>query len=368
MKFICVKNNLKEALSLVEKISSKNITLPILNNVLISTEKKELKLIATNLEVGIEIKIPAKIEKEGKIAVPTKILYNFLINFSSEENIVIESIQNNLLISVKDSSTIIKGNSIEDFPALPFIEEKGKFLTLPVSDFISGLKSVYYAASLSEMKPEIASVFISSQKNIPLTFVATDSFRLSKKTILYFSSDFFSVLIPYRNAIEIIRIFENEKSEVKIIPNKNQIFFISDKIKFISRLTEGIFPDYNEIIPKKFLTEAIIDKNLFGNNLKTAAIFVGKLNEIKLEINPNEKNIKIQSTHPDLGEYNGNILAEISGEKIKLNFNYKYLTEGIQFVLSDKILLRFNGENKPLLISGTKDNSFYYLVMPMKDI
>jgi DNA polymerase-3 subunit beta len=368
MKLKCLIHYLKESLALVEKISGKNTSLPILNSVLISTKKKELMVVATNLEVGIEMKIPAKIEKEGENAVPAKLLYNFLSNLPSNENITLESSQNNLIASTSNSSTTIKGYNIEDFPLLPSVKEKENVFILPVSDFLSGISSVYYASSLTEIKPEIASVFVSSAKNAPLTFVATDSFRLARKIVPYTFPDFPSFLIPYRNAIEIVRVFENESGDLKIVPNKNQLFVFSERIKLVSRLTEGIFPDYEEIIPKTFSTDVIADKMLFHDALKTAGVFSGKLNEVKIEVIPEQKTLKVQASHSDTGENITDVPAEINGEKLKIAFNHRYLVDGLRFISSDKILLRFNGENKPLFITGAKDNSFYYLVMPMKDI
>ncbi len=368
MKLKCLIYYLKDALALTEKISGKNLTLPILSSVLISIKNKELKITATNLEIGIEIKIPAKIEKEGEVVVPNKLLFNFLFNLPSNENIEMESAQNNLILSTNNTSTTIKGLSPEDFPIIPPIKEKEEIFILPVNDFILGLNSVYYSASTSEMKPEISSVFINAKKKSPFDFIATDSFRLAKKTIPYNFQNFPPLLIPYKNTTEIIRVFENETGNIKIIPNKNQLFILSDKIKLVSRLTEGTFPDYEEIIPKTFLTEVVMDKNVFNNNLKTASIFSGKLNEIKLEIDPGEKFIKLQASNADLGENTTLIPADISGEKIKITFNYKYLSDALKYLPSEKIVLKFNGENKPLFITGLKDNSFNYLVMPMKDI
>lgn len=365
MKIQCLTHYLKNALSLIDKISNKNISLPILSSVLIFSQKKELKLCATNLEIGLELKIPAKIEKEGKIVIPSKLIYGFLSNIPSNENILLEEKNNNLIISTNNSSTTIKGYPVEDFPLIPFIKDTKEFFNLPAKDFISGLNSVSYAASLSEMKPEIASVFINSQKTF--SFVATDSFRLARKIIPYNFSNSFYLLIPIRSVMEIIRIFENEEGDIKIFPHKNQIFFFSEKIKFFSRLIEGNFPDYEEIIPKNFTTTVILDKNSFGNNLKIASIFSGKLNEVKIELIPEKKEIKIQTNNGDLGEHTAYLPAEIKGEKIKINFNHKYLNDCLRFIPSDKVVLKFSGENKPVFITDSKDNSFYYLVMPMKD-
>ena len=368
MKLKCLIHYLKDALTLIEKISGKNLTLPILNSVFISAKKGELKLITTNLEVGIEVKIPAKIEKEGENTIPAKLFCSFLSNLPSNENIQLESSQNNLILSTSNSSTTIKGYSIEDFPTLPSIKEKENFFSLPVSDFISGLDSVYFAAALSEIKPELASIFITSSKNKHLTFVATDSFRLARKSIPYSFDNFIPLLIPYKNTLEILRVFEREGGDLKIIPNKNQLFIFSEKIKMVSRLTEGIFPDYEEIIPKNFLTDVSTDKNLFNNSLKTAGVFSGKLNEVKIEVIPEKKVLKLQTSHSDFGEHITTLPADISGEKIKIAFNHRYLIDGLRCILSDRIILRFNGENKPLFMTGDKDNSFYYLVMPMKNV
>ncbi len=368
MKLKCLIHYLKEALTLTEKISGKNLTLPILNSVLISAKKGELKLLATNLEVGIEVKIPAKIEKEGENAIPAKLFYSFLSNLPSNENIQLESSQNNLILSTVNTSTTIKGYPVEDFPILPSIKEKEDFFSLPVEDFLLGLNSVYFSAAISEIKPELASIFITSQKNKHITFVATDSFRLAKKSLPYSFNDFIPLLIPYKNSLEILRVFEREEGDLKIIPNKNQLFIFSEKIKMVSRLTEGIFPDYEEIIPKNFLTDVSCDKTIFNNSLKTASVFSGKLNEVKVEIIPEKKILKLQTSHSDFGEHIATLPVDISGEKLKIAFNHRYLADGLRCITSDRILLRFNGENKPLFVTGDKDNSFYYLVMPMKNV
>lgn len=368
MKLKCLVHYLKDALTLTEKISGKNPSLSILNSILLSSKKKEFKISATNLEIGLELKIPAKIEKEGEIAIPSKLLYGFVSNMPSNENIVLEEKGSNLIILADNSSTTIKGYPVEDFPLMPFIKEEKESFNLPANDFISGLNSVFYSASLSEMKPEISSIFIYSQKSTPLTFVATDSFRLARKTIPYSFSNFPNILIPVRNAIEIIRIFENENGDIKIIADKNQLFIFSERVKFFSRLTDGSFPDYEEIIPKNFLTNVILDKSQFNNNLKIASVFTGKLNEVKIEIVPEKKEVKIQTHNNDYGEHTAVLPADVKGEKTKITFNYKYINDCLRFIASDKIIMKFNGENKPVFITDFKDTSFYYLVMPMKDI
>lgn len=364
MKLNCLKNYLKEAISLTERIGGKNINLPILNNTLIFTDNNKLKLISTNLEIGVEINIPAKIEKNGKVAIPSNIIYNFLSSFSGDENIYLESINNNLSISTTNTSILIKGQPINDFPNLPIIKNK-KSISFKTQDLLNGLKSVYYSASISNIKPEISSIYIYTDKKNQLTFVATDSFRLAEKKLSYKLLDFPKIIIPHKNVLEILRILENKEGKTDLIFDNNQILFIHENIKIISRIIDGIFPDYNQIIPEKFITDVVLDKKNLLNILKTASVFSNRLNEVNIIVEPKNKFITIQTSNNDTGEYVTKIPANITGEAIKIVFNYKYIHDSLSSFSSEKIILRFSGEGKPLLIMGVDDNSFLYLVMPM---
>lgn len=367
MKVICSKNNLKEVVYLCEKIAGKNLTLPILNNVLIEGDDRNLKFTTTNLEIGLEIIIPAKIDKKGKITTPANILSSFVSNLSGEDNITLESQNGNLLISTPNSSTVIKGQSPDDFPILPKTDGKTE-IEMPVQDLILGIKSVWYAASFSNIKPEISSVYIYSGKNMPLAFAATDSFRLAEKKFKYSFSDLKGILLPFKSAAEILRIFEGKDGAIKIIFDKNQIFFVLGGIKFISRLTEGVFPDYQQIIPKKFITDIILEKNLLSSALKTASIFSSKLNELNIIAGSDDGLVTIQTSSAEAGEHTANIPAKVTGSEIKIAFNFKYIFDCLAHIQSPKIILRFSGEGKPLLITGVDDNSFQYIAMPMSGL
>lgn len=364
MKVICVKNNLKEAVSLVERITGKNLTLPILSSLLISAKNNTLKLTSTNLELGIEIIIPAKIEEEGDVAVPADILNNFLSNFSINENIKLNLLNNNLIISTNNTSTLIKSYPVSDFPSLPVIKEEKSF-SLPINDFITALRSVYYAASLSVIKPEISSIYIYSSNKDNLIFVATDSFRLAEKTLQYKFDNFTPLLIPYKNIIEIIRVFEDKEGDIKITYDKNQAVFTIEKIRLISRTLEGVFPDYKQIIPTKFTTTVIINKQELIDILRAASVFTGRLNQVDFNTHSKEKILDIKTSNQDLGEYNTSIKSDIEGEDMSASFNYKYIFDCLSHVPSNKVVLKFSGENKPMVIKGDGDNSFQYLVMPM---
>jgi len=141
-----------------------------------------------------------------------------------------------------------------------------------------------------------------------------------------------------------------------------------ENIKFISRLTEGVFPDYQQIVPKKFSTEAVVEKNIFLNALKTAGIFSGKLNELNIEVGADEKSLLFKAASADVGEHTNKIPAKVTGEELKMTFNNKYIFDCLTSISSSKIILKFVGEGKPLLLTGVDDNTFQYLVMPMNTL
>lgn len=364
MKILCLKKDLKEAVFICERISGKNLNLPILSNILLDTDGKDLKLISTNLELGVEIIIPAKIENKGKITIPSTIFNSFLSNISGSDQINLEIKNNNLIISTNNNSTLIKSQPTDDFPNLPKIKSDNKF-SIPIIDFISGLKMVFYSCALSTIKPEISSVYLYSSKADMITFTATDSFRLAEKKINYFFPEFGPILIPFKTVVEIIRIFDGKEGNLDILFDKNQINIKKDNIIFISRLTDGVFPDYNQIIPKKFTTDAIINKDFFINSLKISSLFSGKLNELNIVVNSEDGFLTIKTSNNESGENISKIPAKITGENLKITFNHKYIYDCLPNIESEEIILRFSGEGRPLLITGAQDNTFQYLVMPM---
>ena len=364
MNIKCLKKDIKEAVSICERISGKNLNLPILSNILLDAEEKDLKLISTNLELGVEIIIPAKIENKGKITVPAGIFNSFLSNISGSDQINLEVQNNNLIISTNNNSTLIKSQPTDDFPVIPKLKSNNE-ISIPVIDFISGLKTVFYSCALSSIKPEISSVYIYSNKAEMMTFTATDSFRLAEKKINYFFPEFGPILIPFKTVVEIIRIFEGKEGKIDVLFDKNQINIKKDNIIFVSRLTDGIFPDYNQIIPKKFIADVVINKDFFINSLKISGLFSGKLNELNIAVNSKDGFFTIKTSNNESGENISKIPAKITGESVKITFNHKYIYDCMANIDSEEIILRFSGEGKPLLITGTQDNTFQYLVMPM---
>jgi len=364
MKIECVKEKLHMAVSKAEKIVGKNINLPVLSCLLFETKGNNLIIRSTNLDLGLEITIPVKVEENGKVAVPANIISNFLNNINNDKNIILETVENILKIYTPTSEASIKTLSFEDFPTVPMIDY-GKICKINSKDLINGIKSVIYSSSLSSVKPELSSIYIHTNED-NLIFVATDSFRLAEKVIKTRKNmDLNNILIPFKNASDILKIIDNTDTEIEINSTKNQISFVFNGIYLVSRVIDGVFPDYKQILPKEEKTKIVLLKQDLINSLKISNIFSDNFNQLNISVKNGEKTIKIKTKNNNIGENTNKIDANIEGEDIEVNFNYKYITDCLPSIISDSISLSFNGINKPLVVRGVSDKTFTYLVMPM---
>jgi len=363
MKLECLKDKLKLVVGLIERITGKNLSLPILGAVLLEASDQALNLKATNLDVGVEISLATKVEKKGRAAVSGSVLSSFLQTVNGEV-LRIELAGNNLSLSTKNNSTVIKTFPVDDFPTIPRTENSESF-QIENDKLVDGLGKVWYAASLSDMKPEISSIYVYADGR-ELVFVATDSFRLAEKRVDTKDELSFSpILIPYRSAAEIIRLFENPKAVLSVSFDKNQIAISGENIYFTSRLVGGAFPNYRQIMPTAKKCEAVILKKDLVSALKISNIFSDKLSQVSMKLFPDEPLFEITSSNQDTGESSTRLDAVLEGEKTEISFNAKYILDSFQSVAEDSVSLAFNGAGKPMVLKGIGNDSFKYLVMPI---
>jgi len=368
MKIQCLVSNLKNAVFAAERVTSKNQTLPILGSIFITTEREKIKIRATNLESALEIDLAGKISESGSLAVPARALAMFIAGISDEQ-ISLESQKNSLFIKTPKTQTLIRGYSPEDFPLFPKIETTHKF-ELPSAEFKHSILSVLPAVSVSDIKPEIASVYLNIFKN-NIKFAATDSFRLAEKKLVSknnYSDKQVSFLVPQKTLIELIKLLNEEDKNINIGVNKNQITISAGNFRFISRLTEGNFPDYDQIVPKEFKTTAVFKKADFLPHLKLAGVFSSKLNDILIDFQPDKKIVALSTNHKESGEHVSYVDSQIDGPAVSLKFNWKYLLDGASQINHEYIVFYANNEQSPLLIKGKNDPSYFYLAMPMRGV
>lgn len=363
MKGECFKDKLEQATRHASRMTSKNPSLPVLSCVLIEAKKGVLIVRATNIDVAYEVSVPARIEKDGIVAVSGSSLTNFLSGVSSQ-NITLSSTTGGLSVRAGNSNAIFKVFPNEDFPT--FSHQKETANTLPVSQLVSGLKSVLYSASLSSIRPELSSIYIFSEIN-EIIFVATDSFRLAEKHIvLQKNISIQPTLVPAKNATELLRIASEMEQEVCSISSEKGQFAVQwNGMLFTSRVVDGSFPDYKQIIPKEFITTITLLKDDFLKALQLISGLSEKSNQIFLNVPKGENEISLYVKNADVGEGTSKLQAAVSGEPFEMSFNARYLLDCLNAITESSTSLLFSGTGKPLVVTGAGNSNFRYIVMPM---
>lgn len=364
MKIESIKEKLVDAVSRAEKVAGRNPTLPVLAGLYLEAKGTILTIRATNLDLGISISLPVRVLEEGRVVVPAQILSSFLNSLSKEKSITLSAKDQTLTINTSSNHSTIKTLPAEEFPIIPEIKERDSF-SLPVRDLLSGIKSVSYAAAIGSIKPELSSVCLLHEEE-NLIFVATDSFRLAEKKIKVKKAPHFnSLLIPQKNAVEIVRIFDSIDDDIFLSIEDNQIAFRAGNIYLTSRIIDGTFPDYKQIIPKEFTSKAVVLKQDIVSSLKTSLIFSDSFNQLKFTIAPKEKRFEIESKNQNIGENTHTLDAALEGKELSLSVNHRYFTDSFNSIAADSLAISFAGEGRPIVLEGVGDRSFKYLVMPM---
>lgn len=364
MKIEILKENLEKAVSIVAKVSNKNLSLPVLGCVLIVVEGDRAVLRATNLDVSVEVVLKAKILQEGIVAVPSHILSQ-TISALTDQKLILKTSGNNLVIDGERGTTSITTVDVREFPTLPFVKEgDGVVVVAPTKDLIVALRSVSFAASTSSIKPELSSISLSLEKG-EFIAAATDSFRLAEIRLpMKIKGSFNSLLIPARNIVDIIRAIEGSV-EVEIRIEDNQCSFVSDFGHITSRTIDGTFPDYHAIIPRDYIASATCLKEDAVRAFRKISIFTDSFNQVHISIKPTSKNLSVRALNASVGETVDNIPAALEGEDIDINFNAKYIVDALSILASDGVTFSVAGVGKPMVITDNPHKGFTYLVMPM---
>ncbi|HCU70748.1 MAG TPA: DNA polymerase III subunit beta [Candidatus Moranbacteria bacterium] len=383
MKLTCTQEKFKKAILNSERVVSKQNTLPILNNILFETENGVLKISATNLEIGISKQIGAKIEKEGKITIPAKLISNFINNLPSGENINIEVDNQNLKIKSGTSKAIIKGLMADDFPLLPR-KNSDYILTLSSIKLKNIINKVISCVAFNETRQELTGINLIFKEN-ELYFASTDSFRLVENKFLLeegnikdgyldFISKKDSIIIPANTLSEIARIINSEiDEEINIAIEDGQIFFEINGVNIVSRLINGKYPEYKHIMPKEFQTRVVGEKSTIQGAIKMSSVFSKTKNsEIVFKIDSEAEKFFIEARSVECGENSTELMVDIVGPSQEVVFNSKYLLDGINIIGTGKVAILLNNESSPVAIkeinekTGEVLDEYIYIVMPIK--
>ncbi|MBX4200701.1 DNA polymerase III subunit beta, partial [Candidatus Parcubacteria bacterium] len=368
MKIEVLKENLKTNLAVAERVVGKNLSLPILNNVLMATDDNYLNLVSTDLEVAIKLWILVKILNKGTVVVPAKFLSQFISSLPNEK-ITVEQKGQNVYIECGNVKTQIQGFNPEDFPLIPEFKDT-QYIEVDSKKVHYALSLVADIASMHQSRPEISGIYFSFSKD-SIKVVATDSFRLGEKHIHLDQplktpdGKDHSFILPQKSAREVLSMLENREGPVRIYFSPNQVLFEllfkevdHPQIQITSRLIEGEYPNYQDIIPSSFKTNVIIKRDEFLNQIKTASLFSGKINEVRITVNKEKQEMEIFAQSPDIGEHNSSLPVKLEGDAVKLSFNYKYLLDGLSHIKSSEVVFDISKEDGPCILRPVGDSSY----------
>jgi DNA polymerase III subunit beta len=373
MKLSCLQENLNRGLSIVGRAVATRTTLPITNNVLLSAEEGRLKLVATNLEMAISCWIGAKIEEEGSITVPARLLTEFVSSLPNDTIDMNLSPQTKTLgLKCARFEARISGVDAKDFPPIPSIED-GITTKIEIEDLRKGINQVVFAAATEESRPVLTGVDAQFEGGI-LTLAAADGFRLAvlKLPISNSVSQKTEAIIPARTLAELNRLISDQEETVDITlnPNKSQILFRLKSVELVSQLVQGSFPNYSQLIPKSYNTRVIVNKDEFLRATKTASIFARDGSGIvRLVVTPGGENnpgkIAVSARSEEIGDDVGEIDATVEGDESKIAFNGKYLTDVLSVLKESQVALETTSPSSPGLIRPVGVDNYTHVVMPM---
>ena len=373
MRLSCLQENLNRGLSVVGRAVATRTTLPITNNVLLTVDQSRLKLAATNLEMAISCWIGAKVEEEGAITVPARLLAEFISSLPSDRvDISLSPRTKTLELKCARFEARISGVDAKDFPPIPKIED-GITTKVEVDALRQGISQVVFAAASEDSRPVLTGVDAEFDGDL-LTLAAADGFRLAvyKLPLVSPVSQKTEVIIPARTLAELNRLMadQEEAIEITVNPNKSQALFRLKNIELVSQLVQGTFPQYAQLIPQSYNTRVVVDVAQFLRAAKTASIFASDGGGIvRLVIAPGGEltpgKVTISARSEEVGDDVGEIDATVEGEEAKIAFNGKYLIDVLGVLREAQVALETTNPSSPGVIRPVGVDNYIHVVMPM---
>jgi DNA polymerase-3 subunit beta len=364
MKLSLTQENLSKALGSVGRIVSTRATLPVLSNVLLSTDGSRLRLSATNLEIGINYWIGSSIEKEGSVTVPARLLADFVASLPSG-NIKLESNGATLSIKAPNYESKINGIPADDFPTIPEIDNKPVLVVNSVQ-LKEALAQVVIAASVDEARPVLAGVLLYTDDE-HLYVVATDSYRLAEKKLpLPDNTGEFKVIIPVRTMQELLKLISDVNEDVELYVDESQAMFRLGDVEIISRIVEGQFPPYQQIIPTEAKTSFDINTAEFSRLVKVASLFAREsAGSIRMEIRE-EGEVALVSSDSEIGGNKSSANCEVSGADGEISLNARYMQDALSVIKSKEVRFSMNDKLSACVLAPVDDDSYLHIVMPLR--
>lgn len=369
MKLSVMQENLARGLGIVSRAVSSRSTLPVLSNVLLRTEDAGLKLTATNLEIGITAWVAGKIDGEGAMTVPARLFNDLVAGLPAGERIDLESDDNTTLrIKAGRYQTQLRGIDAEEFPVIP---SPGERPTTRVNqkELRHALSEVVFAAASDEARPILTGVLtrLSGDK---LTLAAADNYRIAVRSLAILDTvEDTSLVVPARSYAELMRVMTDSDDPVEIMlaNSKSQVLFHVNDIDIVSRLIDGQFPNYQQVLPSSHSTRAVVERDELLKAVRLSALIASSAaNVVRLRLGDDGSGMINVAAAADVGEAQGDVEAAIEGEAVQISFNARYLQEALQSLTQDQLALEFAGPLSPGVLKPTDDEDYVHVIMPVR--
>ena len=374
MKLSCLQENLKRGISIVSHAVPAKSTLPVLSNILLTTDGGRLRLQATNLEVGVTCWIGAKIDENGAITAPARLLSDFIGNLPNDTiNFELDERTQTIHLVCGRSEANIKGIEAEEFPTLPVVQAEQPTVVIPPDMLRDAINQVAFAAASDDTRPVLAGVLVRLRGD-EATFAATDGFRLSVKTVALPEPVRTpqEVIVPGRALTELARIIGDTESpvEITVTPSGGQVLFHCDNVDLVSRLIDGKFPDYDRIIPKQYATRSVLDRNAFLQSAKQASVFAtGSANIAKLTLEAGAEfgpgRMTLSANAAEVGDNKSEVEGQIAGEGGSIALNVKYLQDALSVMPTPQVAFETQTPSSPGVFRPVGQEGYIHIVMPM---
>ena len=366
MKFSCAQKDILRALNIAQKATGGTGTLPILENVLLNAEGHLVEVSATNLDISITATIDAQVQNEGKTTLPAKTIVSW-IGLVSGENIEFSKGEGEKVnVKSEGSKTTIKGVAADEFPVIPFVEKENS-CTISQKALKTALDQVVFCAAAGGTRPVLSGIYFAADGD-QLTLAGTDSYRLSERKIPFVSKpkDDVACIIPAKTLMELERILNPEKDgEIEIIFSKHQILFLFDGIRIVSRLIEGQFPNYQQIVPKSFQSTVTVNRQDLIRTVKRVGIFARENNNnIKLHFHSDSMEVTTDAT--EIGTEEATLSITNTNGDCAVALNSQFFLDVLQVLTGDEIELHIGEKLSPIAVKSTKTPEFLHVIMPLK--
>jgi len=377
MKIRCKRSDLSRGLSTIGHAVSSRSTLPVLSNLLITTEDAGIRLSSTNLELAITCHIPAQVEEGGATTVPAKLLTDF-VNALTSNDIELGPLPGGtpgVRVKAGSSEANIRGMDASEYPAIPQVDATATSVKIDAAELRNMIAQTSFAAATDDARPIFTAV-LTRIRDGKMTFAAADTFRLAVRTTALpgVTEQYPDILIPARTLNELAKIIPSEGTvELFIGAARNQVVFRAPNLEVVSHLVEGLFPNFEAILPKQYTTRVVIPTDGLRSEAKLSALFArseSSSNTVRVSVTPGTEGLTpgvviLQATNDEIGDATGTVNATVDGPEVTILFNIKYLNDVLGVISTPEVVFELNNAQAPGVVKAIGNDDYVYVIMPL---